>query len=133
MTLKPQASWFPWVLFSLLFSYSVGRYLLLYPPFPGKSDQALLYAGILFALWSERKAVAASLLRMETGNLIFGTALVAVGCLLYAIGRFYLSATVDVWSLFLIAAGLVAARCVALDALLRAAITASSVPRSCAR
>ncbi len=109
MTLKPQASWFPWVLFSLLFSYSVARYLLLYPPFPGKSDQALLYAGIVFALWSERRAVAASLLCRETGALMQGSALVAVGCLLYAIGRFYLSATMDVWSLFLMASGLVAA------------------------
>jgi len=109
MTLKPQASWFPWALFSLLFSYSVARYLLLYPPFPGKSDQALLYAGIVFALWSERKAVRASLLRMETGSLFLGSALLSTGCLLYAIGRFYLSATVDVWSLFLMAAGLVGA------------------------
>ncbi len=109
MTLKPQASWFPWALFSLLFSYSVARYLLLYPPFPGKSDQALLYAGIVFALWSERKAVQASLLCVETGSLFLGSALLGIGCLLYAIGRFYLSTTVNVWSLFLMAAGLVAA------------------------
>jgi len=109
MTFKPQASWFPWVLFSLLFSYSVARYMILYPPFPGKSDQALLYAGIVFALWSERKSVAASLLGRETGSLVFGSAFLCSGCLLYAIGRFYLSATVDVWSLFLMAAGLVAA------------------------
>ncbi len=109
MTFKPQASWFPWVLFSLLFSYSVARYMILYPPFPGKSDQALLYAGIVFALWSERKAITASLLGMETGSLFWGSAFFCTGCLLYAIGRFYLSATVDVWSLFLLAAGLVAA------------------------
>jgi len=109
MTIKPQASWFPWVLFSLLFFYSVARYLLLYPPFPGKSDQALLYAGIAFALWSERKAVAASLLGKETGSLLFGSALLCTGCMLYGIGRLYQSATVDVWSLFLMAAGLVAA------------------------
>ncbi len=109
MTLKLQVSWFPWMLFSLLFSYSVARYMILYPPFPGKSDQALLYAGIVFALWSERKAVAASLLDSETGSPFFGSALASTGCLFYAIGRLYQSATLDVWSLFLMAAGLVAA------------------------
>jgi exosortase len=109
MTLKLQVSWFPWVLFSLLFSYSVARYMILYPPFPGKSDQALLYAGIVFALWAERKSVVASLYSIETGSPLFGSALLCTGCLFFVIGRLYESATLDVWSLFLMAAGLLAA------------------------
>lgn len=109
MRIKPQASWFPWVIFSLLFLYSVARYLILFPSFPGKNDQALLYAGILFALWAERKAVSASLLEVNTGSPLFGLAFVVTGCLLYVIGRLYQSATLDVWSLFIMAAGLLAA------------------------
>lgn len=109
MTIKPQASWFPWLVFCLLYVNSSVRYLLFYPEFPGKNDQALLYVGVLFALWSERRAIAASLRGIDAGSHFFGTALVFTGCLVYGVGRLYQSATMDVWSLFLVPAGLVAA------------------------
>jgi exosortase len=109
MTFRPQISWFPWSLLCLLFSYSAANYIIYYPPFPGKNDQALLYVGIVFALLSERKAVSASLHGMDTGSAFFGSALVFSGCLVFIVGRLYQSMTMDIWSIFLVAAGLVAA------------------------
>jgi len=109
MIFRPRVSWFPWLVFCLLFTYSLERYIRFYPPSPEKNDQALLYAVIAIVLWSEHKAIAASWLGNGTGSVFFGSVLIISGCLGYAVGHPYESVTMDVWSLFLLAAGLLAA------------------------
>ncbi|NTW88939.1 MAG: exosortase/archaeosortase family protein [Desulfobulbaceae bacterium] len=108
MTVMSRASWFPWLMFIIAFGYSAGRFIILYPSVPGKNDEVLLYVSVLVALWSERKAVSASLLGMDIGSVFFGSALVCSGCFVYAIGRLVQSMTMEVFALFLIPAGLVA-------------------------
>ena len=107
MSVRPHASWLPWLLFVLIALYSAVRYTLLNPSF-GKSDEPLLFVIVAVVLWIERGSIMASLRGEGTGDLLFGSALLGAGWMLYITGRLYPSMTQEIWGLFLMAAGLVA-------------------------
>jgi exosortase len=109
MTVKPQATWLSWLMFIFVFCYSLVRYVYFYPRGPEKSDQALLYFSILVTLWSERKAVSASLMGSGMGYALSGSAMIFAGCFVYAAGRLYQAMIFEVLALFFIPAGLVLA------------------------
>jgi exosortase len=108
MTIKPQSSWFPWLLFISATLYSAARYTLL-NPYLGDSDEPLLFITLAAVLWIERKSILESLLSKSVGYPLYGLLLFSAGCIIYTAGRLSLMMLLEVWGLFIIAAGLVAA------------------------
>ena len=108
MSLKPHASWFPWLLFLGLFLHSALDYTLFNPYF-GDSDEPLLIAIVAVLLWVERRSITASLRGEGLGSPLIGIGLFAVGAILFTFGRLAPLMILQVWGLFILAAGLVAA------------------------
>lgn len=107
MSLRPQASWFPWLLFVLMTLHSVVRHVF-FSPSPGDSEEPLLFLIMTMVLWIERGGITASLLGKGPGNLWLGGSLLAAGWVLYVTGRLYPVTILEIWGLFFLAAGLVA-------------------------
>ncbi|ACF42893.1 exosortase/archaeosortase family protein [Pelodictyon phaeoclathratiforme] len=105
MNIRPHASWFPWLLFALMAFHSAARYTLFNPSF-GNSDEPLLYVILVVVLWIERSSITVSLLGQGRGNLLSGLALLGFGWVLYTAGRLYPAMILEIWGLFVIAAGL---------------------------
>jgi|GEM_PF-2654935 len=107
MTVKPHASWFPWLLFAFTAVHSVASYT--FSSFFGNGDEPLLYAVVAVLLWIERRSIVASLRGDGLGYPLYGLLLFFFGLLLYTTGQLYPVMILDVWGLCLIASGLIAA------------------------
>ncbi len=107
MSIRPHASWFPWLLFAGLTVHAALRYTILDPSF-GNNDSSLLFIIIALVLWIERSSIISSLQGEGTGDLLKGSAFLAAGWLLYITGRLYPVMILEIWGLFFMAAGLVA-------------------------
>ncbi len=107
MNLKPQASWFPWLLFALMTLLSAMRYTIFDPSF-GNSDAPLLFVILVVVLWIERSSIKESLLGKGSGDLLSGSAFLIAGWFCYTAGRLGPSMTLEIWGLFFIPAGLLA-------------------------
>ncbi len=108
MSVRAHPSWFPWLLFLLMVLHSAARYTLFNPSF-GNSDEPLLYVILVVVLWIERSSIAASLTGKEMGSLLSGLAFLGLDWILYTAGRLYPVMILEIWGLFVLAAGLVAA------------------------
>ncbi len=108
MSLRPHATWFPWLMFLGLFLHSALDYTLFNPYF-GNSDEPLLIAIIAVILWVERRSILASMRGEGLGSPFIGIWLFAVGSVLFSFGRLAPLMILQVWGLFILAAGLVAA------------------------
>ncbi len=75
----------------------------------GSSDNLMLLATVGAVLWMERSALAAALSPGGRGRPWLGSLLFAAGALAHVVGRLSDSTPVEVWGLFLLPAGLVAA------------------------
>ena len=108
MSIRPHASWFPWLLFALITLHAAARYTILDPSF-GNNDSSLLFVIIALVLWIERNSIISSLRGEGTGDKMTGLAFLIGGWMLYIIGRLFFWMILEIWSLFFMAAGLVAA------------------------
>ncbi len=108
MSLRPHASWFPWLLFLGLFLHSALDYTL-FDPYFGNSDEPLLIAIVAVILWVERRSILASLRGEGLGSPFIGFGLFAVGSMIFTFGRLAPVMILQVWGLFILAAGMVAA------------------------
>ena len=106
--MRPHATWFPWLMFLGLFLHSALDYTLFNPYF-GNSDEPLLIAIIAVILWVERRSILASMRGEGLGSPFIGIWLFAVGSVLFSFGRLAPLMILQVWGLFILAAGLVAA------------------------
>ena len=106
MSMRPHASWFPWLLFAVITLHSAARYTIFNPSF-GNSDDSLLFIIIALVLWIERSSIMASLRGEGTGDLLTGSVFLVAGWLLYITGRLYPVMILEIWGLFFLAAGLV--------------------------
>ena len=106
--MRPHATWFPWLLFLGLFFHSALDYTLFNPNL-GDSDEPLLIAIVAVLLWGERGSITASLLGEGLGSPLIGSGFFAAGTVLFIFGRLAPVMIVQVWGLFILAAGLVAA------------------------
>jgi exosortase len=106
--LKPRASWLPWLLYAAIALFSVARHTLLNPLF-GNDDESLLFAVVGAVLWIERSSIISSWLDHGPGYSFLGAGMFGAGLLIYMIGRLYPAMIMEIWGLFLLAAGLVAA------------------------
>jgi len=107
MSMRLHASWFPWLLFALITVHSAARYTIFNPSF-GNSDDSLLFVIIALVLWIERSSIIASLRGEGSGDLLTGSVFLIAGWMLYIIGRLFYWMILEIWSLFFMAAGLVA-------------------------
>lgn len=105
--LLPRASWLPWLVFTAALAASCWRAA------PravlGNSDDLMLLATMAAVLWIERAALVASLQASGGARPWLGAALFLTGCLGHLVGRLSGSVAIEVWGLFLLPAGLVAA------------------------
>jgi exosortase len=105
--LLPRASWLPWLVFTAALAASCWRAA------PravlGNGDDLMLLATTAAVLWIERAAIAASLQARGCARPWLGSALFLAGCLGHLAGRLSGSVAIEVWGLFLLPAGLVAA------------------------
>jgi exosortase len=108
MSIRPHASWFPWLLFALITLHAAARYTIYDPSF-GNNDSSLLFVIIALVLWIERNSIISSLSGEGTGDLLTGSAFLIAGWVLYIVGRLYPVMILEIWGLFFMAAGLVAA------------------------
>ena len=106
MSMRPHASWFPWLLFAVITLHSAARYTIFNPSF-GNTDDSLLFIIIALVLWIERSSIMASLRGEGTGDLLTGSVFLVAGWLLYITGRLYPVMILEIWGLFFLAAGLV--------------------------
>ncbi len=108
MSIRFHASWLPWLLFALITVHAAARYTIFNPSF-GNNDDSLLFVIIALVLWIERSSIISSLRGEGTGDLLTGSVFLFAGWLLYITGRLYPVMIVEIWSLFFMAAGLIAA------------------------
>jgi len=108
MSLRPHATWFPWLLFLGLFLHSALDYTL-FNQYLGDSDEPLLIAIVAVLLWVERRSILASLHGEGLGSPFIGIWLFAAGTILFTFGRVAPAMILQVWGLLILAAGLVAA------------------------
>ena len=107
MRFKPQASWFPWLLFAAVMLHAVLDYILFDPLFY-TSDESLLFITVIVILYLERGSILASLVGKDFGSPLFGFGLFSLGLVIFTFGRLSPVMILQVWGLFLMAAGLVA-------------------------
>ena len=105
--LLPRAAWLPWLVFTLVVAASCwratpGAWL-------GNSDDLMLLATMAAVLWIERAAIFASFQAQGYTRPWLGALLFLTGCLGHSAGRLSGSVAIEVWGLFLLPAGLVAA------------------------
>ena len=105
MSLKAQASWFPWLLFVAVLLHSAIKYTLLLTL---GNDLLLLFPTLLAVLWMERKSIFETFFSSELGHPFFGTVFVVVGFFFSIFGGVTPSLVLEVLGLFFIAAGFVA-------------------------
>ena len=105
MSLKPQVSWFPWLLFAAVMLHSVVKYAL---STAIQTDLLLLYPTLLAVLWMERTSILETFKRSAFGHPWLGFVLFIVGSFFYVAGGVAPSLVAEVLGLFFIAAGFVA-------------------------
>ena len=105
MNLKPQASWFPWLLFVAVMLHSAVKYTL---SSTIGNDLLLLYPTLLAVLWMERKSILETFRSSALGHPVLGFLLFIVGSFFFVAGGVVPSLVAEVLGLFFIAAGFVA-------------------------
>ena len=108
MRFQAQPSWFPWLLFVAVMLHAVLVYILFDPLFY-TSDESLLFVTVLAVLFLERGSILASLSSKGLGSPLFGFGLFSLGLVVFTFGRLAPLMILQVWGLFLMPAGLVAA------------------------
>ena len=108
MKLKPQLTWFPWLLYALMALQSVAAYTL-FNPHVGNNDEPLLFGTVAVVLWIERHSIMASLRGDGLGRPWRGFAVFFFGLIIFVLGRLFPVMTLEVWGLFIMASGLVMA------------------------
>ncbi|MEI7707653.1 MAG: exosortase/archaeosortase family protein [Chlorobium sp.] len=105
MNLKPQPSWFPWLLFAAVMLHSGVKYTLVPSIEP---DLLLLYPTLLAVLWMERNSILETFHSTSLGHPVLGFVLFIVGSFFSVAGGVAPSLVAEVLGLFFIAAGFVA-------------------------
>ena len=105
MNLKPQASWFPWLLFVAVMLHSAIKYALWHNP---GFDLLLLYPTLLAVLWMERKSIIETFPSSDLGHPVLGLVLFIIGSFFFVAGGVASSLVAEVLGLFFIASGFVA-------------------------
>lgn len=106
MSLRPHATWFPWLLFAAVTLHSAERYILLLTL---GNDLLLLFPTLLAVLWMERSSIVGAFRSSALGHPLLGSVFFVSGCFFLLTGGLTPSLVVEVLGLFFIAAGLVAA------------------------
>lgn len=105
MSIKPHASWFPWLLFVAVMLHSVIKYTL---SLTLGTDLLLLYPTLLAVLWMERKSILETLHTSVLGHPVLGFVFFIVGSFFSVAGGVAPSLVAEILGLFFIAAGFVA-------------------------
>ena len=106
MSLRPQATWFPWLLFVAVTFHSAVKYILLLTL---GNDLLLLFPTLFAVLWMERRSIVGTFRSSALGHPFLGTVSFVFGCFFWLTGELTPSLVVEVFGLFFIAAGVVAA------------------------
>lgn len=105
MSIKAQASWFPWLLFVAVMLQSAVRNTLSYT---FGSDLLLLYPTLLAVLWMERNSILNTFCGGVLGHPVLGSVLFIIGSFFFVAGGVAPSIVAEVLGGFFIAAGFVA-------------------------
>ena len=99
-------SMLPWLLFVIIILHSAIKYIFLLSL---GSDLLLLYPTLLAVLWMERRSILESFNSRVFGHPLIGSVMFVVGCLFSIAGGLAPSLVIEVFGMFFIAAGIVAA------------------------
>jgi exosortase len=104
--IKLSAGLMPWIAYVYLFISSIYEYINV-NRISSDSDQPLLFGVVLVIFMVERQAIIASFREHELGYPVYGIMALFFGLIVYIAGRLYPVMYLEIWGLFVMAAGLI--------------------------